>query len=48
MLITFFCPENHVFSEVVWKSGVDADRQSRFRERPRYYVSTYVASLFLY
>jgi len=47
MLITFSF-SNHAFSEVVWKGEVDADRQTRFRERPRYYVSTYSASLFLY
>ena len=45
MLIALFC-ENLAFSEAVWKIGVDTDRQARFRERPRYYVSSYIASLF--
>jgi hypothetical protein len=47
-LLIAFLLENHAFSEAVWKIGVDTDRQIRFRERPRYYASTYIASLFLY
>jgi len=47
MLIAFFPPENHAFSEAIWKIGVDTDRQARFRERPIYYVSSYIASLFI-
>jgi hypothetical protein len=33
MLTAFFFPENHAFSEAMWKIGVDTDRQTGWISR---------------